>query len=173
MRKIVVPFMLVCVFALVGCAPTVETFSIQHHDDSIYVIDNHGALYVWGKNDNGQLGVGDKVQKNAPLRVDIPKVASLAVIDDSVYAITKEGQYKYRLYTWGKNANGRLGVADGNERLTPTLVYPVVGNIEALEAEVARAKATLEAAERELSKAKQSIDTESWKDNSAGGGYLR
>ena len=91
-------------------------------ESACYVITEDGALYVWGKNSYGQLGVGDEVNKNTPIKVTAinGKVMELIISNSfsSVYAILEDGS----LYAWGKNSYGLLGVGDEVNKNTPTKV---------------------------------------------------
>ena len=90
-------------------------------ESACYVITEDGALYVWGKNSYGQLGVGDEVNKNTPIKVTAinGKVMELIISNSfSVYAILEDGS----LYSWGKNSYGQLGVGDEVNKNTPTKV---------------------------------------------------
>ena len=92
---------------------------IMHNSDSVYTILEDGSLYAWGYNYNGQLGVGDEVNRNIPAKVDLPgKIKELIADSDSVYAMLEDGS----LYAWGDNYNGQLGVGDEMDRNTPTKV---------------------------------------------------
>ena len=90
-------------------------------ESACYVITEDGALYVWGKNSYGQLGVGNEVNKNTPIKVTAinGKVMELIISNSfSVYAILEDGS----LYAWGNNSDGQLGVGDEENRNTPTKV---------------------------------------------------
>ena len=88
-------------------------------ESACYVITEDGALYVWGKNSYGQLGVGDEVNKNTPTKVNLPsKIKELITTGSSVYAILEDGS----LYSWGENSYGQLGVGDEVNKNTPTKV---------------------------------------------------
>ena len=90
-------------------------------ESACYVITEDGALYVWGKNSYGQLGVGDEVNKNTPIKVTAinGKVMELIIgYSFSVYAILEDGS----LYAWGNNESSKLGVGDEVNRNTPTKV---------------------------------------------------
>ena len=90
-------------------------------ESACYVITEDGALYVWGKNSYGQLGVGDEVNKNTPIKVTAinGKVMELIISNSfSVYAILEDGS----LYSWGNNYYGELGVGDEVNKNTPTKV---------------------------------------------------
>ena len=90
-------------------------------ESACYVITEDGALYVWGKNSYGQLGVGNEVNKNTPIKVTAinGKVMELIIGNYfSVYAILEDGS----LYAWGSNEIGKLGVGDEVNKNTPTKV---------------------------------------------------
>ena len=90
-------------------------------ESACYVITEDGALYVWGKNSYGQLGVCDEVNKNTPIKVTAinGKVMELIIgYSFSVYAILEDGS----LYAWGNNVSSNLGVGDEVNRNTPTKV---------------------------------------------------
>ena len=89
-------------------------------ESACYVITEDGALYVWGKNSYGQLGVGDEVNKNTPTKVNLPgKIKELITTNgSSVYALMEDSS----LYSWGENYSGQLGVGDKINKNTPTIV---------------------------------------------------
>ena len=97
-------------------------------ESACYVITEDGALYVWGKNSYGQLGVGNEVNKNTPIKVTAinGKVMELIISNSfSVYAILEDGS----LYAWGYNYYGELGVGSNEDKNTPTKVTAINGKI--------------------------------------------
>ena len=79
--------------------------------DSVFVVKSDGALWAWGANSFGQLGVG-----------------AVSAVDSSdgysAFAVAKDGS----LWVWGGNEDGQLGVGDTEDRLTPTQVQGL-GNV--------------------------------------------
>ncbi len=77
-------------------------------------------MYVWGNNSSGQLGVGSNESVGADSPIDISGLLSGRIRDVSIssssIALTNNG----RVYTWGSNDDGQLGVGDFNDRLSPT-----------------------------------------------------
>ncbi len=79
-------------------------------------IDTSGALYVWGRNKNGALGVADSACDkkdeegyacmSAPYKL-MDNVAYIDAGDDYSMAITTDGT----LYAWGYDEDGQLGLA--------------------------------------------------------------
>ena len=87
--------------------------------ESVYAILEDGSLYAWGYNYNGQLGIGDELEKNTPTKVNLPgKIKELIEYNSSIYTILEDGS----LYAWGDNYNGQLGVGDEVDKNTPTKV---------------------------------------------------
>lgn len=76
------------------------------------------SLYMWGLNDFGQLGTGDKKNRDRPTRVTVPagKLTELALGHRFSGFIVDS-----KVYTWGLNSYGQLGVGSG-DRTSPTLV---------------------------------------------------
>ena len=105
-----------------GKVKLIKCAGVNPTDESAcYVITEDGALYVWGKNSYGQLGVGDEVNKNTPIKVTAinGKVMELIIgYSFSVYAILEDGS----LYAWGNNESSKLGVGDEVNKNTPTKV---------------------------------------------------
>ncbi len=87
---------------------------------SAYGLTAAGALYAWGFNDKGQLGVGDIIPRSSPVAV----LGGLTFVDvfpgasNNIFAITADGT----LYSWGANANGQLGLGDVVARSSPVAV---------------------------------------------------
>lgn len=88
--------------------------------DYALAITNDG-LYAWGQNYSGQLGIGSQINMAFPTKVQFSNktvitVTAISAGRDHNVAVTSDG-----LYTWGSNANGKLGPAGGSG-LTPTKV---------------------------------------------------
>ncbi|KAJ0090432.1 hypothetical protein Patl1_13968 [Pistacia atlantica] len=72
-----------------------------------------GRLYIWGKNSNGQLGLGKKAAKVVPAltkivclsRICIKLVKLAALGFEHSVAVTDEGE----VLSWGGGGSGRLG----------------------------------------------------------------
>ncbi|KAJ0083548.1 hypothetical protein Patl1_30283 [Pistacia atlantica] len=72
-----------------------------------------GELYIWGKNSNGQLGLGKKAAKVVPALTKIEcfsgiciKLVKLAALgSEHSVAVTDEGE----VLSWGGGGSGRLG----------------------------------------------------------------
>lgn len=85
--------------------------------DDAFALTTTGAVYSWGWNIYGQLGVGTTGNQSAvPLLVHMPagvKIKAIAAGKYHVLALTSTGS----IYAWGSNAFGQLGdsnTADSN-----------------------------------------------------------
>lgn len=96
-----------------------------------YGLRSNGDLYAWGNNGFSQLGNGSGTSVSTPVLIGgglkFKKVATSATNDlvtgsyaprTSAAAITTDG----KLYTWGYNGSGQLGLGDTTNRSTPTFV---------------------------------------------------
>jgi alpha-tubulin suppressor-like RCC1 family protein len=84
-------------------------------------IDNNGKLWTWGNNNNGQLGINiANVHKSTPIAVLGVNKTFCEIVSGqiSVYATDKYG----KMWAWGSNANGRLGVYSTANKSTPVAV---------------------------------------------------
>ena len=78
-----------------------------------------GALYAWGYNLKGQLGVGNTTSYSSPVQVGaLTTWKHIANNQGMSAAIKKDGT----LWTWGDNSAGQLGVGDTTNRSSPVQV---------------------------------------------------
>jgi len=89
---------------------------------TVVMID--GALWAWGMGSDGQLGLGDREVRLAPVRVGVDEafggspVLTVACGNRHTLAVTKAGT----LWSWGQGDGGKLGHNDYDSRLVPTQV---------------------------------------------------
>jgi hypothetical protein len=110
-------------------------------DDNIHsmiCLDANGEVWTWGYNGFGQLGHGDYLNRNVPTKIDrrlfndkdiVDIWTNSAATNTSVYAIDSEG----RLWAWGYNVNGQLGLSTTKNITAPELVkydWNVYGGIK-------------------------------------------
>jgi alpha-tubulin suppressor-like RCC1 family protein len=92
-----------------------------NNGQSIAVLEN-GTVWTWGDNDRGQLGTGTRSNALTPVKVQVPKGVTFVKVSSggyATYAIDTTG----RLWAWGDNRNGQLGIGSGHRTETlPTRV---------------------------------------------------
>ena len=89
----------------------------------IAAITENGDLYMWGKNDVGQVGNGTTTNQLVPMKVEgLSNVVSVSLGDNHSAAITADGN----LYVWGRNNCGQVGDGTTSNQLKPV---KVLGNV--------------------------------------------
>lgn len=92
-------------------------------DEHTAVCCSHGAVWCWGQNEHGQIGVGNVFPHQEPVLVaafvqESIFVASVACGGGHTAAVSSEGE----LYTWGRADSGQLGHGDRYGKLFPMAV---------------------------------------------------
>ncbi|XP_027205306.2 putative E3 ubiquitin-protein ligase HERC4 [Dermatophagoides pteronyssinus] len=85
-----------------------------------------GAIYVWGKNEFGQLGLSDCENRCLPtLQKSLrnQKIAYINLGDEHSAALTYEGG----LFTWGAGMYGQLGHGRNTNEVLPRKVFELMG----------------------------------------------
>jgi alpha-tubulin suppressor-like RCC1 family protein len=83
-------------------------------------LQSDGSLWCWGKNESGQLGLGDTEPRLEPASVLVPgknEWIRVSAGRDHTCAIRSDRS----LWCWGKNENGQLGLG----RATPEGDAPI------------------------------------------------
>ncbi|KAB5514148.1 hypothetical protein DKX38_028054 [Salix brachista] len=78
-------------------------------------------LQSWGRNQNGQLGLGTTEDSLVPLKIQAFQGVSIKLVAaaaEHTAAVTEDGE----LYGWGWGRYGNLGLGDRNDRLVPEKV---------------------------------------------------
>lgn len=102
---------LVSLIVLCGAAAAHAQFLGQQSvAQSSYVVDKNGRLFVTGWNIYGQLGVGDKTDRTSFVEVPVPQGAGrwTMVAGGGSHAVAIADSDK--LYVWGSNRYGQLGI---------------------------------------------------------------
>jgi len=82
-----------------------------------------GALYAWGLNTSGQLGLNDVVSRSSPVQVGTGvNASSWSAISSSNNAHTLGLTVDGKLYAWGNNFFSQLGLNDTVNRSSPVQV---------------------------------------------------
>lgn len=75
-------------------------------DDSFALAITNNTVKAWGHNSSGQLGNGDRTNRNVPTNVPrLADIKDIAAGGQHALALDAKGQ----VYTWGENTYGQLG----------------------------------------------------------------
>jgi alpha-tubulin suppressor-like RCC1 family protein len=100
----------------------VKIFVAQYHSCAL---STDGMMYCWGYNGSGQLGTGNLTDSAVPVQVQ-GALAGKTITDISGSNNTTCAIADGKIYCWGSNGAGQLGINTSGNRSTPTLV--VAGN---------------------------------------------
>ena len=78
-----------------------------------------GTLWAWGRNNYGELGLGDAANRSSPVQVGaLTDWSAIGVGYCHSLAIKTDGT----LWAWGSNGYGQLGLGDATNRSSPVQV---------------------------------------------------
>lgn len=97
-----------------GLSDIVQVWT-ANENPSTCAVSATGALFCWGANGDGQLGVGDNGVHLAPTLVNLPGAKQVAMGVTSACAVTTAGG----MYCWGGDASGTTGL-NGQSTTVPT-----------------------------------------------------
>ena len=86
-----------------------------------FALTTDGTMFGWGANSWGQLGQGDVISRSSPVQVGAASSWAQVVSGgsgNSTVALTKTG----KLYSWGLNTKGELGLGDILPRSSPVQI---------------------------------------------------
>lgn len=89
--------------------------------DHILALTNHGQVYSWGCGSSGQLGLGNDEYQKTPRLINVLKKLKIADIfagNGISFCLSQEG----KVYAFGDNTNGELGLGDTENVFTPKLI---------------------------------------------------
>ncbi|MCC0630928.1 chromosome condensation regulator [Clostridioides sp. ZZV15-6388] len=81
---------------------------IELTNSNMFIVMNDGTLYACGLNNNGQLGLGDTINRSVMTKVDIDNVLDIKGNGNSTFVLKNNGT----LYSCGLNTYGILGLKD-------------------------------------------------------------
>lgn len=122
LRRFQTALLIVLCSFLIAPSALAQFLGQQSLSRSSYVIDKNGRLFTFGWNVYGQLGVGDKTDRNTPIEVPVPPGASRWTLaaGGAQHALAVADSDK--LYAWGSNRYGQLGTGTLGEVVVPTRV---------------------------------------------------
>lgn len=96
---------------------------LSKREASFYILTKEGKIFVWGRNEDGQLGLGDTHERTKPTLIKTLQhqvITKIFFPDEysgihSVYALTNTGQ----LFVWGDNRFSQLGIGNTSNCLLP------------------------------------------------------
>ena len=82
-------------------------------------LDNDGTVYSFGRNNFGQLGLGNKVifYTSIPQKVDLPPCAQISCGYNHTICLSENGE----VYSLGCNEDGQLGIGNNESYNSPHL----------------------------------------------------
>jgi len=91
---------------------------IYNNEGNTFAINKKGELYAWGRNSLGELGFGDRADQAWPKKLTFTEEIvwkEIIAKNKTVLALTEDG----RLFGWGRNSQGQLGLGDKVDRIFP------------------------------------------------------
>ncbi|KAL0378192.1 UNVERIFIED_CONTAM: Ultraviolet-B receptor UVR8, partial [Sesamum radiatum] len=95
-------------------------------DSHCLAVTMEGEVQSWGRNQNGQLGLGSTEDSLVPRKIEAFQGISVKMVAagaEHTAAVTEDGQ----LYGWGWGRYGNLGLGDRDDRLVPGKVSTIQG----------------------------------------------
>lgn len=86
-----------------------------------------GAVFAWGKNSSGQLGLGDTIDRPHPVQLKSLRSQRVTYIScgmDHTVALTKDGG----VFTFGAGTYGQLGHGSQAVETLPRMVLELMGS---------------------------------------------
>lgn len=99
-----------------------DVAQVSCSDDFALLVTKKGALWVWGKNENGQLGTGDTEDKSVPVCIVESGVKKAVAGHDFALLLKEDGS----VFGWGANESSQLGYALSDGTVPATLSEPTM-----------------------------------------------
>ena len=109
---------------LITALSNITVSSIAAGNEYSLALTTDGKVYAWGNNFNGHLGLGtsgDDAGEDSPTLITALSNITVSSIDAGYshsLALTTDG----KVYAWGSNGNGQLGLGNNEEKKSPTLI---------------------------------------------------
>lgn len=94
-----------------------DIISIACGDHFNFAMNKYGDIYGWGENRSGILGLGKKSAKicRSPCKISLSKIMNVICGSDHTIAV----DINKKVYVWGTNEEGQLGLTDYDTRYDP------------------------------------------------------
>ena len=104
--------------------------SIHGGYEHTFILENDGTLWGCGRNDYGQLGLGDTTNRNTFTQIvtNTDDIKSVYCSYDHVFILKNDGT----LWSTGYNSYGQLGLGDTTDRTTFTQITTNTDNIKSV-----------------------------------------
>lgn len=89
--------------------------AIAAGEGHVLALRTDGAVWAWGENGKGQLGIGTFTNANTPFTTQIDNVTAVAAGGNHSLALKRDGS----VWTWGQNQSGQLGDGTNNDNASP------------------------------------------------------
>ncbi|GAB1598948.1 probable E3 ubiquitin-protein ligase HERC4 isoform X1 [Argonauta hians] len=110
------------------CLRGIPVAQIAAGDYHSFIMSKSGAIFGWGRNSFGQLGLNDEIDRNSPTFCKPLKNQRLKYIscgENHTAALTQEGG----VYTFGAGGYGQLGHGTTHNAIMPKMVIELMGTI--------------------------------------------
>ncbi|BFZ17845.1 hypothetical protein BsWGS_20882 [Bradybaena similaris] len=112
---------------LISCLKGIPIQQVTAGGNHTFVLSKSGAVYGWGRNSFGQLGLNDtkeyyQPQQCRPLRSQ--RIKYICCGDNHTACLTKDG----RVFTFGAGSYGQLGHNSNNNEILPKQVIELSGS---------------------------------------------
>jgi alpha-tubulin suppressor-like RCC1 family protein len=99
---------------------TLSWTNVSVKNSHVIAIRSDRMLFTWGNNSNGKLGINSSANENrsSPVQIGSSSWTAISVGYQHSLAIRSDG----KLFSWGLNSYGRLGLNDTFNRSSPTQV---------------------------------------------------
>lgn len=103
-------------------ADGVKIKEIAAGDSHVLALDLDGNVWVWGRNNDNQLGLANTTEAILPTKLELgQRIVKVAAGYNQSFAITDDN----KLIAWGLNENGELGIGTNDEKAEPTMIKNV------------------------------------------------
>ena len=111
-----------------GGAPPAPMFAaLALGGDHSCALMSDDSVRCWGRNNRGQLGIGNFEDQTSPQRVDLPSGAiAVAAGWNSTCVVLDDNTAR----CWGANSNGQLGNGNTSESIVPVAVSGLTGVVD-------------------------------------------
>jgi len=103
----------------VGALTTWSSVEYNRGGEHTLATKTDGTLWAWGRNNFGQLGLGNTTDRSSPVQVGTLTTWSKVSCGKSITAAIKTDG---TLWTWGRNGYGALGINASGDRSSPVQV---------------------------------------------------